>query len=140
MIALQVKQKDAAKKIRGGSFARPEGRDTIGPPEEKNSEGKGIPGMHKALQSTGSQWWEITPAKPTEEERNAIRQEGDPEARSKALRSLQERSIRPATPEDGREAERILRNHHRGEYNSASVILDTGHGHAQTKEGVWTRF
>lgn len=95
--------------------------------------------MNTYLTSFGHGWWEITPAKPTPEEAKTLADEKDPEARSRTLRSLEERSRRPAGPEHARAAEELLRKHHGGEYTSASVVLPHGHGHAVHKDG-WTRF
>jgi hypothetical protein len=95
--------------------------------------------MNRTLTSFGQGWWERLPAKLTPEETKALQDEKDPEARSTALRNFEERSRRPASPEDGQKAEEILRKHHRGEYTSASVVLPHDHGHVAHKDG-WTRF
>ena len=94
----------------------------------------------KTLRSTGSSWWEIMPAKLTADEAETMKDGGDPEARSAALRNFEERSRRPAAPEDIKRAEELLRIHHQGEHTSATVILHTGHGQVQPKKGRQVRF
>ena len=96
--------------------------------------------MNKTLASFGRGWWERTPAKLTQEEREILQREDDPETRSKTLRAYEERSRRPATPEDSAAAERILRKHHAGEYLNACVVLPKGHGSVTTQEGSLIRF
>jgi len=96
--------------------------------------------VNKTFASFGRGWWERTPAKLTQEEREILQREDDPEARSKSLRDFEARSVRPATPEDSAAAERILRTHHAGEYFNACVVLPKGHGSVTTEEGSLIRF
>lgn len=96
--------------------------------------------MNTYLTSFGQGWWEIVPAKLAPEEARTLKDDKDPEARSRALRNFKERARRAASPEDGQRAEEILRTHHQGEYTSASVVLPTGHGQVRTMEGGLKRF
>lgn len=80
------------------------------------------------------------PAKLTAEEAETMKDGGDSEARSTALRNFEKRSRRPAEPDDIRRAEQLLRIHYRGEHTSATVILHTGHGQVQPKKGQQIRF
>jgi hypothetical protein len=96
--------------------------------------------MNKTLVSFGQGWWEKLPAKLTPQERDTLQREDDPDARSRTLRDLENRSRRPATPEDGQAAEMALRKHHEGDYLNACVILPKGHGSVTPREGSLTRF
>jgi len=94
--------------------------------------------MNKTLRSCGTGWWEMIPAKLDAHELQEL--EKDPETRSKTLRAYEERSRRPATPEDVQKAEDILRKRHAGEYLNACVVLPKGHGSVTTEKGTLIRF